>query len=92
MSDQKKQLSLETELADSDDEYEELDPNLSMQTKGLTDRQIEQIFDRDRFRLHQDLNDFTLPQVMDFVQANSWINIRPEFQRRLRWDKKRNLD
>ena len=40
MSDQEKQLSLETELADSDDEYEELDPNLSMLTKGLTDRQI----------------------------------------------------
>ena len=25
-------------------------------------------------------------------QANSWINIRPEFQRRLRWDKKISIN
>lgn len=53
----------------------------------LTDRQIEKIFDAGRFQLHQDRNDFMLPQVEDFVETRQWINIRPEYQRRLRWDR-----
>lgn len=73
-------------IADNDAEYEEEDETLSMQSPDLTDRQIEKVFDLGRFRLHQDRNDFMLPQVLDFIEKRMWLNIRPEYQRRLRWD------
>ena len=73
-------------IADNDAEYEEEDQTLSMQSPDLTDRQIEKVFDLGRFRLHQDRNDFMLPQVLDFIEKRMWLNIRPEYQRRLRWD------
>lgn len=34
-------------------------------------------------------NDFFLPQIVDFVDSKQWMNIRPEYQRRLVWDKKK---
>ena len=38
-------------------------------------------------RLSQEKNDFILPQVLEFVRKNKWINIHPEYQRRLVWDR-----
>ena len=73
-------------IVDKDAEYEQEDETISMQSSDLTDRQIEKIFDQGRFRLHQDRNDFMLPQVLDFIEKRMWMNIRPEYQRRLRWD------
>jgi hypothetical protein len=40
-------------------------------------------------RLSQERNDFVLPQVLDFIKNKKWINLRPEYQRRQVWDKKK---
>ena len=58
----------------------------------ISTRQLEQKFSQTAFRLSQERNDFLLPQVLDFVRKDRWINLRPEYQRRLVWDqKKRSL-
>jgi hypothetical protein len=53
---------------------------------------LEKKFTDTAFRLTQERNDFFLPQVLDFVHTKRWINLRPEYQRRLVWDdSKRSL-
>lgn len=55
-------------------------------------RDIEKKFADTAFRLSQERNDFFLPQILDFVRKEKWLNLRPEYQRRLVWDdKKRSL-
>lgn len=57
-----------------------------------TIKDIEKKFSDTAFRLNQERNDFFLPQVQDFVRQRKWINLRPEYQRRLVWDdEKRSL-
>jgi hypothetical protein len=57
-----------------------------------TTRQIEKKFNATAFRLNQERNDFFLPQVRDFVESKKWMNLQPEYQRRLVWnDDKRSL-
>jgi hypothetical protein len=58
-----------------------------MPRQRLTDREIEQMYDSGDFRVAQERNDFLLPQVLDFIKTRKWINIRPEYQRRLVWDR-----
>jgi uncharacterized protein with ParB-like and HNH nuclease domain len=53
----------------------------------MTDKQIEEKYLEGTFKLTQERNDFLLPQILDFVRTKSWINIHPEYQRRLVWDK-----
>jgi hypothetical protein len=47
---------------------------------------IESKFDETAFRLSQERSDFLLPQILDFVREKKWLNLRPEYQRRLVWD------
>jgi hypothetical protein len=57
-----------------------------------TTKELEDKFEATAFRLTQERNDFLLPQVLDFVRKEKWINLRPEYQRRLVWDvQKRSL-
>jgi hypothetical protein len=49
-------------------------------------RTIEIKFSETAFRLSQERNDFLLPQILDFVRGKKWLNLRPEYQRRLVWD------
>ncbi len=51
-----------------------------------TVKELEKKFDDTAFRLSQERNDFLLPQILDFVRGNKWLNLRPEYQRRLVWD------
>src|SRR5213596_1653273 len=51
--------------------------------------QIERIYDSGENRVTQERNDFLLPQILDFVRAKQWMNLRPEYQRRLVWDRKK---
>jgi hypothetical protein len=53
---------------------------------NATDRSIEREFEQGRLRVIQDKNDFFLPHVVDFIEGRKWGNLRPEYQRRLRWD------
>ena len=64
------------------------DAEISVETlpEDASDRAIEQFFERGRLRVVQDRNDFFLPHVVDFIQGRKWGNLRPEYQRRLRWD------
>jgi hypothetical protein len=54
-----------------------------------TPAEIERIYDSGANRLNQERNDFLLPQVLDFVKQKKWLNLRPEYQRRLVWDIKK---
>jgi hypothetical protein len=51
-----------------------------------TVKELEDKFEDTAFRLAQERSDFLLPQVLDFVQKDKWINLRPEYQRRSVWD------
>lgn len=52
-----------------------------------TNKQIEDRYaDADR-QISQERNDFLLPQIIDFVSAKQWMNLRPEYQRRQVWER-----
>lgn len=55
--------------------------------KKASTSEIEQLYDSGEYRLTQERSDFLLPQVIDFVRQRRWINLRPEYQRRLVWDR-----
>ena len=57
-----------------------------MKRKRATVKELEEKFEDTAFRLTQERNDFLLPQVVDFVRKERWINLRPEYQRRSVWD------
>jgi Protein of unknown function DUF262 len=52
-------------------------------------KEIEEVYDSAEFRLTQERSDFLLPQITDFVEGKKWLMLRPEYQRRLVWDKKK---
>lgn len=59
---------------------------------GATDKQIEKHFETGRLRVVQERNDLFLSHVTSFIKGNDeaiWSNVRPEYQRRLRWDNKK---
>lgn len=56
------------------------------EAKQLTPAQIERMYDEGENRVTQERNDFLLPQIRDFVREKKWLNLRPEYQRRLVWD------
>jgi hypothetical protein len=58
-------------------------------SKKLSPKQIEDLYDSGQNRLTQERNDFLLPQILDFVREKRWMNLRPEYQRRLVWDRKK---
>ena len=60
-----------------------------MSDTSLTEREIEELYDSGEYRLHQERNDFLLPQIVDFVKTKRWLNLHPEYQRRLVWDRKK---
>lgn len=60
-----------------------------MANKKLTDKQIEDLYESGTFKLTQERNDFLMPQILDFVNTRKWINLHPEYQRRLVWDRQK---
>ncbi|MET3501097.1 hypothetical protein ABIC45_002709 [Mucilaginibacter rubeus] len=60
-----------------------------MAQKKLNDREIEELYEEGIFKITQERNDFLVPQILDFVNAKRWVNLHPEYQRRLVWDKKK---
>lgn len=55
--------------------------------KTISDRELEELYEQGSFKLIQERNDFLLPQIYDFVNTKKWLNLHPEYQRRLVWDK-----
>jgi Protein of unknown function DUF262 len=60
-----------------------------MAKKKPTASEIEKMYDSGENRVTQERNDFLLPQILDFVREKKWMNIRPEYQRRLVWDRRK---
>src|SRR5438874_9504746 len=54
-----------------------------------TAAEIERMYDSGDNRVTQERNDFMLPQIRDFVREKKWLNLRPEYQRRLVWDRRK---
>lgn len=73
------------------DESEPLTVAKGIVAVGTSDRQIEKHFETGRLRVVQEKNDIFLSHVMTFISGtgNVWSNLRPEYQRRLRWDNKK---
>jgi len=55
-------------------------------TTKLNTNAVEAKFNETAFRLTQERSDFLLAQILDFVRGRKWINLQPEYQRRLVWD------
>ncbi len=60
-----------------------------MAGKKINKKALENLYASGEFSLSQERSDFLLPQIVDFVERDQWINISPEFQRRQVWDKKK---
>jgi hypothetical protein len=56
---------------------------------SASDSDLEKKYEVARFGLTQERNDFLLPQIIDFVQTKKWVNLHPEYQRRLVWDQEK---
>jgi Protein of unknown function DUF262 len=51
----------------------------------LVDNDPDTFFSKNAFRMVYQTNNFFLPQVKDLIDRGEVLNIRPEYQRRLRW-------
>jgi hypothetical protein len=71
------------------DELEEEPKGRTRKPSQLTDSDLERLYDESSSRILQERNDFFLPQIRDFVARKRWVNLRPEYQRRHRWDQKK---
>ena len=47
----------------------------------------DEFFAKNAFRIVYRTNNFFLPQVKDLIEKGEVLNLRPEYQRRLRWSK-----
>lgn len=73
------------EVVGFDDEPEEIAAPAAVAAEA-TDRAIERYFETGRLRVVQERSELFLPHVVDFIERDRWGNLRPEYQRRLRWD------
>jgi hypothetical protein len=54
-------------------------------SKPRSDNEIEVFYSEGTFRVVYQTNNFFLPQIKGLIDGKEIINIRPEYQRRLRW-------
>ncbi|WP_379551044.1 DUF262 domain-containing protein [Qipengyuania sp. DGS5-3] len=76
-------LDLFSDFADEGDEEE------IPSSSKVSDKALERQFSEGRLRVIQEKNDFFLIHAMDFIRGKKWGNLRPDYQRRLRWDQKK---
>lgn len=65
------------------DEAEEPEASTAQPSKPVS---ADEFFAKHAFRLVYQTNNFFLPQIKDLVTKGDVLNIRPEYQRRLRWN------
>lgn len=70
------------------EELEE-EPLRKKKSAKLSNSELEKLYDESSARILQERNDFFLPQIRDYVSKKQWVNLRPEYQRRQRWDSKK---
>jgi len=81
----KTRKSTDADLEDTEEEISRATPK----KRPVTPADLEKLYDDTSGRILQERNDFFLPQIRDFVQKKRWVNLRPEYQRRRRWDRKK---
>jgi len=54
-----------------------------------TDAEVEAAYQNISFRVIYQANNFFLPQIRDLINGKEVLNLRPEYQRRLRWSPKK---
>ena len=67
---------------------EEFFDDLERQMAPLSDNAIEEAYENASLRVIYQSNNFFLPQLKDLVDGREILNLRPEYQRRLRWSRK----
>jgi Protein of unknown function DUF262 len=72
-----------------DFEIEEDQVNAKHKKKKVTPTDLAKLYDDTSGRILQERNDYLLAQNRDFVLTKKWVNLRPEYQRRRRWDDKK---
>jgi hypothetical protein len=54
---------------------------------ALNDTALARLYDETSARILLDRNDFMIPQIRDLIEKDRWVNLRPDYQRRHRWEK-----
>ncbi len=76
-------------IFDDDGEEETLPIEVPVLPEGTPDKEIEEFFKRGRLSVQKEENKIFLTYVVDFIRGRKWGELRPEYQRRLRWDNKK---
>ncbi len=78
-------------LIDEEEDDIEVDPQAKepRAKSKPTAKDLEELYDKGQHRLISQKNEFLLPQIIDMVKTKQVINLRPEYQRRLRWDNRK---
>jgi hypothetical protein len=67
------------------EEVEESETEAPSSHQSSKDEEIEAQFGEQPFRVVYQTNNFLLPQIRDLILEGDVVNLRPEYQRRLRW-------
>lgn len=81
-------MGSDTEIK-NEDLMEVEDELTEAQRPSKTDGEIEDEYNNLSLRVIYQSNNFFLPQINDLIKGKEVINLRPEYQRRLRWPKKK---
>lgn len=73
------------DVAEEIEESEELPEHGDVQSIGATDDEVDNQLSSQPFRVVYQTNNFLLPQIRDLIADGDDVNLRPEYQRRLRW-------
>lgn len=73
-------MSIEVVMGDADQESDALQPE-----QGQEHIEPDEFFAKNAFRIIYQTNNFFLPQLRDLIDRGEVLNLRPEYQRRLRW-------
>lgn len=73
------------DLRDVSEEIEESEDSLELQSAVSSDEDVDTQLDSQPFRVVYQTNNFLLPQIRDLIVGGDDVNLRPEYQRRLRW-------
>jgi hypothetical protein len=80
---------LESNNDENEDQELDSQPEPVAHPQKITAKELEALYDKGQNRLVSQKNEFLLPQIIDLVKNKKIINLRPEYQRRLRWNTKK---
>lgn len=71
-------MSIEVVMGEPEDEPE-------VPASDVKEQDPDEFFSKNAFRIVYQTNNFFLPQIKDLIEKGEVLNLRPEYQRRLRW-------